>query len=139
MTRAQPISVIIVDDHRILESWKELLEYDQRLRVLAVCKDGEEALAKISAFHPDVALVDVKMKPINGFELTETICRDHPSTKVIGLSVSNQLNYVEKMMKAGAKGYLTKTSSLDEINLAIMEVHKGSEYICEEIKKKHNS
>jgi DNA-binding NarL/FixJ family response regulator len=81
-------------------------------------------------------LVDVKMEPINGFTVTEKLAQKVPSIKIIGLSVNNQPRYANRMMKLGARGYLTKTSTLGEINQAIREVYAGRTYLCEEIQKK---
>jgi DNA-binding NarL/FixJ family response regulator len=75
------------------------------------------------------------MSPLNGYSLTEKILDILPSIKVIGLSVSNQPKYASRMLSLGAKGYLTKTSSLEEIYRGIKEVNAGNVYICEEIRK----
>jgi DNA-binding NarL/FixJ family response regulator len=75
------------------------------------------------------------MSPLNGFSLTEKMTETLPEVKVIGLSVSNQPKYASRMISLGARGYLTKTSSLEEIQLGIQKVNMGEIYICEEIKK----
>jgi two-component system invasion response regulator UvrY len=61
--------------------------------------------------------------------------RDVPSVKVIGMSVNNQPKYAIKMIELGARGYLTKTSSWEEINEGIKKVYDGTIYICEEVRK----
>jgi DNA-binding NarL/FixJ family response regulator len=80
-------------------------------------------------------LVDINMSPLNGFMVTEKVLEKVPSVKIIGLSVNNQPKYADKMIALGARGYLTKTSPMEEINKGIIEVQNGNLYICEEVKK----
>jgi len=131
-----PIRIILVDDHKIVrESWKLLLQHNPRFQVIADCDNGYDAVKHARDLVPDIMLVDINMSPLNGFAVTELVLEAAPSVKIIGLSVNNQPTYALKMVKLGAKGYLTKTSSLEEINHGIMEVQKGEHYICEEVKK----
>lgn len=134
--RNETISIILVDDHKLVrQSWKMLLENNPRLKVVADCENGETALEETEKHSPDIILVDINMSPDNGFIITEKILRLLPSTKIIGLSANNQPKYAARMVELGARGYLTKTSSLEEINHGIEEVHEGRVYICKEIKK----
>ncbi|MEO7923832.1 MAG: response regulator transcription factor [Chitinophagaceae bacterium] len=131
-----PIRIILVDDHKIVrESWKALLENNPRFRVIADCDNGADAIAEANRQHPDIVLVDINMSPLNGFSVTESIAKILPPIRVIGLSVNNQPKYALKMLELGASGYLTKTSSLEEILRGIIEVHEGNIYICEEVKQ----
>jgi two-component system, NarL family, invasion response regulator UvrY len=131
-----PIRIILVDDHKLVrQSWKMLLENNPRFQIIADFDNGESAIKEARQLVPDIMLVDINMTPVNGFAVTERIMETTPSIKIIGLSVNNQPKYAIKMMGLGAKGYLTKTSSLEEINHGIMKVHKGELYICEEVRK----
>jgi two-component system, NarL family, invasion response regulator UvrY len=131
------IRIMIVDDHEmVLRSWKSLLENNPDFEVIALCDKGEQAIVLGMELQPDIMLVDVKMEPMNGFTVTEKLAQKVPSIKIIGLSVNNQPRYANRMMKLGARGYLTKTSTLGEINQAIREVYAGRTYLCEEIQKK---
>jgi DNA-binding NarL/FixJ family response regulator len=132
----KPIRILLADDHKMVrESWKTLLENNPRFQVVADCDNGNDAIEKAGELLPDIALVDINMSPLNGFSVTEAIAARFPSVKVIGLSANNQPKYAHKMLELGASGYLTKTSSLDEIQHGIGEVYNGSIYICEEIKR----
>ena len=134
------IRIIIVDDHElVLNSWKDLLEKNPRFKVIAGCLDGHEAIDKTIKLAPDIILVDIKMKPLNGFQVAEKLNEKMPDVKVIGMSVNNQPNYANKMMELGARGYLTKTSTLEEISHAICEIYEGRNYVCEEIRSKMRS
>ena len=74
------------------------------------------------------------MSPINGIEATAEITRRMPGIKIIGISIKNQPSYARNMLNAGAKGYITKNSSLEEILEGITQVANGETYICREIK-----
>jgi DNA-binding NarL/FixJ family response regulator len=78
--------------------------------------------------------MDINILPISGFEATERIKKVSPNTKVIGVSMHSQPAYAKKMLQIGAKGYVTKNSSKEEMIKAILEVNDGSRYVCEEIK-----
>jgi len=131
-----PIRIILVDDHKIVrESWKMLLENNPQFHVVAVYEDGKTAIEEALKHIPDVMLVDVNMSPLDGFDVTQRTREINSSIKIIGISISNQPAFARKMLALGAEGYLTKTSSLEEIYHCIIEVHNGGRYICEEIRK----
>ncbi len=128
---------MLVDDHKIVrESWKLLLENNPRFTVIEECENGQKAIARALELGPDILLVDVNMTPLNGFGVTEEIAKASKAIKVIGLSVNNQPKYATRMLELGARGYLTKTSPLEEITQGILEVYRGKTYICEEVKLK---
>jgi len=128
---------MIADDHVLLrETWKTLLHQNPAFSVIAECINGAEAIEIAQTHNPDIIFMDINMSPVNGFEATQEITRLMPGIKIIGISINNQPNYALKMLKAGAKGYLTKNTSLQEIMEAITEVLKGETYICREIKSK---
>lgn len=134
--KEEPIRIMLVDDHPLVrESWKLLLENNPRFQIVADFSGGAEALEHIPALNPDILLVDINMSPIDGFAVTRSVSTMMPSVKIIGLSVHNQPKYATRLLQLGARGFLTKTSSLEEINQGILAVHKGKIYICEEIKR----
>src|SRR5690242_13073639 len=130
--RNEPIRIILVDDHQLVrESWKVLLENNPSFKVIADCDNGNSAVEQTRELLPDVVLVDINMSPVNGFALTEKLRETVPGTKVIGLSVNNQPKYATRMIELGAQGYITKTSSLEEIHRGINQVCDGHMYICD--------
>jgi DNA-binding NarL/FixJ family response regulator len=136
MTNA-PIKVVIVDDHQMVrETWKMILQRDERLYVIGECGSGEEAIASADSMQPDVMLMDINMYPMNGLEATKEISKKHPKIKIIGVSINNQPTYAKSMIQAGAKGYVTKNSSREEMIKAILEVNNGRTFICKEIEEK---
>ena len=131
------IRIVLVDDHELIRgSWKLLLKQNSRFSIIGECRNGAEAIEEAQKLMPDIILMDINMSPVNGLEATERIARIAPSIKIIGLSINSQPVYAEKMLQAGARGYVTKNSTLHEMTHAIMEVHDGRQYICEEIRHK---
>ncbi|MEO6070994.1 MAG: response regulator transcription factor [Chitinophagaceae bacterium] len=131
------IRVIIVDDHQMVrETWKMILQREENISIVAECASGGEAIEKAASLIPDVILMDINMSPINGFEATQQIVATNPSIKIIGISINNQPSYVRHMMQMGAKGYVTKNSSKQEMMDAIIEVNNGGTFLCDEIKIK---
>jgi DNA-binding NarL/FixJ family response regulator len=134
------IRIIIVDDHQqVRETWKLLLEQDKRFVIIAECSNGEEAISAAKKFTPDVILMDINMQPINGLEATKEIAIQVPSARIIGMSINNQPSYARNMIQLGAKGYVTKNSSKQEMTSAIIDVFQGKQYICEEVRSKMSS
>lgn len=130
-----PIRIILVDDHKLArESWSLLLDYDARFSVIKECDNGHDAIQEVSLLRPDILLVDINMYPLNGFEVTQKVLEADPSMKVIGISVNNQPSYANKMLEIGARGFVTKGSPFEEITHAIVEVHNGRNYVCNEIR-----
>ncbi len=129
------IRIILVDDHQaVRDSWKFLLDNDLRFTVIGQCRNGAEAIEQAGQLQPDVMLMDINMSPINGFEATRAIMADSPSIKIIGLSANNHPTYADKIMSLGAKGFVTKSSPFDELTKAIVSVHNGDQYVCQEIR-----
>lgn len=135
----QSIRVIIVDDHDLVrQTWKLLLHNHNSINVIKECSSGAEAIDEAATSHPHVILMDINMSPVNGFEATRKILKTVPDVKIIGVSVNNQPSYARNMMQLGAKGYVTKNSSRDEMIKAIHEVMNGKTYICQEVRQKMN-
>ncbi len=131
----EKISILIADDHKLIrETWSFILNNDTRFMVVAECGDSEQAVEMARTKKPQIVLMDINMTPISGFEATEKIRKVSPGSKVIGVSMHSQPAYAKKMLQIGARGYVTKNSSKEEMITAIMEVHAGNKYICDEIK-----
>lgn len=128
------IKLIIVDDHfHVRQAWSWVLNQVPRLKVIAQCSNGQEAIEAAKNLRPDVILMDINMAPVNGIEATRTIREFAPDMKIIGVSVQAERSYVNEMLRNGANGYVTKNSPSTEMVTAIDEVLAGNTYICEEI------
>lgn len=131
----EKISILIADDHKLIrETWSFILNNDPRFTVVAECGDSEQAVEMARVKKPQIVLMDINMLPISGFEATEKIRKVSPISRIIGISMHSQPAYAKKMLQIGARGYVTKNSSKEEMITAIMEVHSGNKYICDEIK-----
>lgn len=131
----EKINILIADDHKLIrETWTFILNSDPRFHVVAECGDSEEVVDVARQKRPHIVLMDINMAPMNGFDATEKIRKVSPSSKIIGVSMHSQPAYAKKMLQIGARGYVTKNSSKEEMYKAIIEVYKGNKYVCEEIK-----
>jgi len=129
------ISILIADDHKLIrETWSYILNSDPRFKVVASCGNGEDAIALAKEKHPGVILMDINMTPFSGIEATKQIRKLMPDSKIIGVTMHSQPVYAKKMLQIGARGYVTKNSSKEEMIKAILEVYQGNKYICEEIR-----
>ena len=129
------INILIADDHKLIrETWSYILNSDSRFQVIAECGDAQGAVELAKAKRPHVVLMDINMTPFSGLEATQRIRKISPGSKVIGVSMHSQPAYAKKMLQMGARGYVTKNSSKEEMIKAILEVNHGNKYICDEIK-----
>lgn len=129
------ISILIADDHKLIrETWTYILNSDPRFQVNATCGEADEAVQIARDQRPNIILMDINMAPFSGIEATQQIRKFSPDARIIGVSMHSQPAYAKKMLQIGAKGYVTKNSSKEEMIKAILEVHDGNKYICEEIR-----
>ena len=129
------ITILLVDDHKLIrDSWSFILNSDDRFKVVGETSDAEELVSLAKEKKPRIVLMDINMSPVNGFEATKLVRQYSPGSKVIGISMHSMPAYARKMMQIGARGYVTKNSSKDELMNAIVEVNGGKKYICEEVK-----
>lgn len=135
----ESIRIIIVDDHQMVrETWRMLLHDQSGIEVIRECASGAEAIAAAPDLNPDIMLMDINMTPVNGFEATRKIMKQCPHIRIIGVSVNNQPGYARNIMQLGARGYVTKNSSREEMVRAIHEVMRGKIYVCEEVLHRMN-
>jgi DNA-binding NarL/FixJ family response regulator len=133
-------TIIIIDDHKLVrETWTMLLNEHPRFKVVAECSSGEEGLDKVVMLQPDMMILDINLPGMNGMDTVKEILRVAPRTRILGVSLYTQPSYATTMMRNGALGYITKTSSRQELFTALEEVSEGRRYICEEIKEIQNS
>lgn len=128
------ITVLLVDDHDLVRvGIRKLLSDIQGIKVVGEAKSGEEAVRIVRDLQPNVVLMDVKMPGIGGLEATRKLLRADPDAKVIAVTVYGDEPFPSRLLQAGAAGYLTKGSSLDEMVHAIRTVHSGQRYISPEV------
>ncbi|RYM02936.1 response regulator transcription factor [Sporolactobacillus sp. THM7-7] len=120
------ISVLLVDDHVLmLMGLKELLEKESDLQVEDALSDPTALASRIKFSHPDVAVLDVRLKSQNGIELTQMLKEQFPYLKVVLLSGYAYDEYIEAAIQAGADAYVSKEKSNTELITTIRQVYRG--------------
>ena len=131
------IKVMLVDDHQLIRScFTDVLGKDPELAIVAEAGNGEDAIRLVRSHRPDVVLMDVSMPGIGGLEATRRISQSFPATRVIALTMCGDDPFPSRLLEAGAAGYITKGSNIEEVIDAIKSVNDGTEYITQEIAQK---
>lgn len=130
----KPVRVLIVDDHNIiLNGIKTMLEDETEIDIIGEANTGKDAILKAEALKPDVILMDIKMPEMNGIEATKEITARNLPVGIVGLTMFDDDEYIAAMLQAGAKGYLLKNSSKQDIMAALKKVATGETYFSNEV------
>lgn len=125
------VKVMLVDDHiLVLEGIRARLEQEEGIDVVGQATDGLEALERVKDLKPDVVMMDVSMPKMNGIQTTKIFQERYPDLKVLILSMHDNREYISQLMFHGAKGYILKDVSVEEMVSAIRTVAGGATYIC---------
>jgi two-component system, NarL family, response regulator NreC len=127
------IKLLIVDDHKLFREGIISLFDSKSIEIIGEAGNGNEAVNIAKQLKPDIILMDIGMNGMNGIEATQIILDEVPETKIIGLSMYADKNYIRGMLDAGASGYILKNCSHGQLNDAIMTVAKGNKYLSDEI------
>jgi DNA-binding NarL/FixJ family response regulator len=129
------VKVLFVDDHKMINNAiASMLEDDPRFIVVGESANMKEAVGLASLYSPDIILAEINRITDNGVEITRSFLALSPGSKIVALSVHALPSCVNRLMEAGASGYITKTSSSKELTEAILEIYSGKRYICREIR-----
>ena len=124
------IRVLVVDDHELVRKGiSRMLNDEKGIEVVGEANTGEQAISCARKLMPDVVLMDVKMPGIGGLEATKKILAINDSTKVIVVTGVSDEMYADRLMKAGAVGYVTKEAGFDDIVNGIKKVVSGGRYM----------
>lgn len=122
----KPIRVVIVEDQLLVRRGiVELLEPEEEVEVVGEAGDGAEAMREFPHLRPDVALVDARMPGMDGIELIRRLSEEHPRIKAVVLTTFDDDEYIFGGLRAGARGYLLKDTSPEDLVSAIKKVSKG--------------
>ena len=128
------ITVLVVDYHELVRTGIcRMLEDHSGVQVLGQAESGEEAITLVRQYHPNVVLLDVNMPGIGGVETTRRLLQTAPETKVLAVSGLAEEPYPSLLLKAGAKGYITKGAPVTEMVRAINKVMQGGKYFSADI------
>ncbi len=125
MDSGEKIRVVIVDDiAETRENIRKLLQFEHDVEVVGVGRTGREGIEIAKETRPDVVLMDINMPDMDGITATETIRRNLPYTQIVILSVQGDPNYMRRAMLAGARDFITKPPSVDDLTSAIRRAGK---------------
>jgi len=131
------INTMLVDDHDLVRTGiRRLLEDAQDIRITMEARSGEEAIRLVRRQAPDVILMDVSMPGIGGLEATRKITLSRPDIRIIAVTIHDDEPFPARLLEAGAAGYITKGSKVDEIVDAIRDVYHGKQYLSPGIAQK---
>ena len=125
------IRVVVVDDHAVVRSGLlAFLEGERDLEVVGAAEGGEEALDLLARLdsegvRPDVVLMDLQMRPVDGIESTRMVRARYDDVEVVALTSFGEPERVQRAIEAGASGYLLKDADADEVATAIRAAHRG--------------
>nr|WP_321222366.1 response regulator transcription factor [uncultured Psychroserpens sp.] len=123
------IKLAIAEDHQSLIDGITLhLEYEDDIIIVGTANDGEELLKIVEKKQPTVVLTDIRMPKMDGIEASKQIQILNPNIKILAFSMFDQIDAIQQMLDAGAKGYILKNSSLTEVLNAIRAVSQGETY-----------
>jgi two-component system, NarL family, response regulator DegU len=126
----EKIKVMIVDDHPVVrEGLRQLLEVGDSIQVIAEASSGLECLQLLEKSSPNLIFMDIRMPGISGIEATRLVCQKYPQVKVIMLTIYEDAQYVTGAIQAGAKGYVLKNVSRDELIKIIGHVMEDQAFL----------
>lgn len=127
--------IFVVDDHPIVrQGIAQLINQEEDMMLAGEAGDASEALKGIDKIKPDLVTVDISLKGSSGIELTKSILLNHPKMPILIISMYDEPLYGERVLKAGAKGYLIKQEAIDNVVTAIRKVLSGEIYLSEKMR-----
>jgi len=128
-----PIKLLLADDHQIFRESLASILTGHEIEITGQAGNGLETIEKARLHNPDVILMDIGMKDMDGIEATRRLLKEFPTIRVVALSMHDQKNYVKEMLEAGASGYLLKNCSHAQLVEAISIIFNGGKYLSPEI------
>lgn len=128
------IRVLLVDDHELMrEGLRAILQSEKGVEVVGEAVSGRDAVALARSLQPDVVVMDVAMKDLNGIEATRQIRAECPGSRVVALSSHSDPRYVAAMLDAGACGYVLKADAADDLRRALHAAQRGKSYLSPDV------
>ena len=133
MSALPPVRVLVADDHTVVrQGIVNMLNSSDEVEVVAEASDGAEAMRRAMETRPDVAVLDVSMPRLNGIEAARRIHEALPQTRILVLTMHDEEEYVVRMVRAGASGYILKDGVVSELIAGILAVNRGQSYFAPE-------
>lgn len=129
------INVVIVDDHRLTaEGIASAINSTETARVTGIACSGKECRDNLVFWRPDIILLDISLPDMKGTDFCESLLKENPCLKIIGVSSHNAFSVIKHMLDSGASGYVLKNESTDVVIQAIETVLAGGFFISDETK-----
>jgi len=129
------LSILVVDDYEVWRRRVRLLfQARPEWQVIAEASDGSEAVQKTEDLKPDLILLDIGLPKLDGIEAARRICQVSPNTRIIFLSLNNDLEVVRAALGTGAMGYVCKTDAGRELLPAVTAVLRGEKFVSSRLK-----
>jgi len=129
------IKIILTEDHQILRDGVKVLIASENIEIAGEAASGAELWKLLESVQPDLILMDISLPDTSGIELTRELSQRRPEIKVLILSMYTDESFINQAIKAGAKGYLHKNTTREEMLTAIDSVYSGSDFYSENISK----
>ncbi|MBI4212415.1 MAG: response regulator transcription factor [Deltaproteobacteria bacterium] len=127
--------ILVIDDHPIVrQGLARLISQEEDMLFAGEAGDASEGLDQVNALKPDAVVVDISLKGTSGIELIKTILNYHPHIPILVVSMHEEMLYVERALRAGAKGYLMKQEATDHVIAALRKILGGEVYVSDKIK-----
>ncbi|MEM9279745.1 MAG: response regulator transcription factor [Pseudomonadota bacterium] len=134
MNTGNKIRILIADDHELVrEGLKARLSMSEMMEICGEANSGSEAIRLDRELEPDITFLDISMPGMTGLEAAANILAQSPNRKIIFLSIYDNPEYVSEALRVGAKGYLLKDVSREEMTTAVQAVYNGGTYLGSKI------
>lgn len=128
------ISIVIVEDHAMFrEGLKYVLNTINTFDVIGEADNGPTFLTLMDTLVPDIVLMDIDLPGMNGIEATQQAMQKNPSLKILALSMHGDYGHYQKMIEAGAKGFVLKNAGINQLSAAITDIFNGKAYFSQEL------
>ena len=128
------IKLLVVDDHPVVRKGISLcLSRHETFEIAGEAGDGRDAIRKARELNPDIMLMDINMPHMSGLAVAEQMRREMPKIKVLILSMNSNTDYVLRVLQSGARGYVLKDASPEELVRAIETVYAGETYFSADV------
>lgn len=127
--------IMVIDDHPLVrQGLAQLINQEEDMILVAEAGDATEALQNFEKAEPDLVIVDISLKGTSGVDLTKTLLSKNPKILILVISMYDESLYAERVLRAGAKGYLMKQEATENVVSAIRRILSGETYVSDKMK-----
>jgi DNA-binding NarL/FixJ family response regulator len=136
---AGPARLLLVDDQKVIRTGlREILQELPQISIVGEAMNGSEAVSMALALRPDIIVMDISMPQLNGIDATSQIIAQLPEVCILGFSANSDPGTVQRILAAGARGFISKTCDPAELILALKQVLSGDRFVGVRVKPRSN-